>query len=656
MGKKKPKQPAAAQNDDDALLEEAIKAAAAARIEEAAAAAQTGCSTAAQLKMPLRSLKERDGRDGSLTEANGRLFYNLLSCLSELALPRLNSARAQLGKPPLTWNVVDQQANDLFTRGQLQEYVLGHVDELTTAVASGQHDRAFSRILGHRNLPRAKAALRGWSLHVDDDFFITGLVDDGAVFVQCVGDHAEHVYVVKALATPFHDMLSRNVEELGDLVPIRTVLLQHGDCITYFSTMLPASFVDGRVRRSDGSGHDKSQKTIDALTARAKRAYARAVETGQVHRQLCAQLVRRVPLSAATSELFNNYDTPYGGQKVGEGDSAVWLPSCPSAATELTVGAFMWLPYSEWADPRREAAMDRVIQGEYVAEGVKRQLAWQIFLKDEERCLLCGKTPFATCCKDAHIARGKSADAASARYYLYDPFDEATADRIYPHAVAASTDGRPFNAAQHLLASPMEVQEIELQVPRHLVELVQDRMNDSPLFLTTMPSAKWDYLGFFPTQFAQAGLLTFGDITIDASGTFKAGAMTARRATALIDALRHLTCDMEVRAPKLTVTPEKHATGLVDLEALESNVSRLSAGLDEDATTTVRKGQFRSYKRCTYCDVVAEPGSKIEMKSCPCNDVLYCSVACQRGHWPTHKKGCTARREKKGKASVAEVD
>lgn len=64
---------------------------------------------------------------------------------------------------------------------------------------------------------------------------------------------------------------------------------------------------------------------------------------------------------------------------------------------------------------------------------------------------------------------------------------------------------------------------------------------------------------------------------------------------------------------------------------LDSHVNYMKGGLQ---TPTIR-----TFKRCS------NPACKNEglLKSCACGLVTYCSPACQRDHWPTHKKGCTHR-------------
>ena len=46
--------------------------------------------------------------------------------------------------------------------------------------------------------------------------------------------------------------------------------------------------------------------------------------------------------------------------------------------------------------------------------------------------------------------------------------------------------------------------------------------------------------------------------------------------------------------------------------------------------------------RCAEC---GEGGAGLKMCNA-CKHVKYCSVACQRGHWPSHKKECKQRAAK----------
>ena len=47
-----------------------------------------------------------------------------------------------------------------------------------------------------------------------------------------------------------------------------------------------------------------------------------------------------------------------------------------------------------------------------------------------------------------------------------------------------------------------------------------------------------------------------------------------------------------------------------------------------------------SIKLCFNCNK-----TKLSLKSCKCRKVLYCSIECQRLHWPQHKSTCTAVRK-----------
>ena len=45
---------------------------------------------------------------------------------------------------------------------------------------------------------------------------------------------------------------------------------------------------------------------------------------------------------------------------------------------------------------------------------------------------------------------------------------------------------------------------------------------------------------------------------------------------------------------------------------------------------------------CAECG--RDEGGGISLKACmSCKDVKYCGAACQKKHWPTHKKACKKR-------------
>lgn len=51
---------------------------------------------------------------------------------------------------------------------------------------------------------------------------------------------------------------------------------------------------------------------------------------------------------------------------------------------------------------------------------------------------------------------------------------------------------------------------------------------------------------------------------------------------------------------------------------------------------------------CAGCKTF-ENDRSLKMKQCPCKTVSYCSEACQRDHWPIHKKSCAIHAKKKKK-------
>ena len=56
------------------------------------------------------------------------------------------------------------------------------------------------------------------------------------------------------------------------------------------------------------------------------------------------------------------------------------------------------------------------------------------------------------------------------------------------------------------------------------------------------------------------------------------------------------------------------------------------------STNAYETSQKESANVCSSCNAMQPP------LRCPCNTAKYCNNACQRAHWPAHKKLCTAVR------------
>ena len=646
MPKKKDKKPL--HDDDDALLDAAI--AANAKVLAAAAPSvaepQISCgSTEVQLSLELRpgGVLGKDGVHGCLHEKDGRLFYDLMACLTTIALPQLNLARAKMKQPPLEWDRFDTQANDLSSRGVVQQYVLGHIDKLVDQAESGAHDAVFESILQRRVQPRDKAILRQWRAHLEADFFVCGFVDDGAVFVQLcesfdgvLADDDQsrdtdlpfpRVFVVKALATPLSEVLRDMAVQLKtDVVAVRTVLLPFRQCVTYMSTMLPPA-----------CAQRWTPARMDAAVARARDAYAQAVARRAVFRQLDRRsgMTSSVAASTATSIVDSRYAAASSsGIKVQPGASGSARMETAPAET-IAVHMTFWMPYEKWDDPRTEAAMQAALHSTEAAsrvEGVKRGIVQRVpFVRQDGGCVFCGGKPCTAGCLRKHEERQRQATRrldGRHEMYFYDPIDEPTADALSKQPVD--------DLFAHMLVSPLAVHEVSVRIPTRHVELVRARLDGEDGLFHRTCRGKWDYKGFFLLCCPGLGMLTFGDVTLSDDGLFAAEAMTARRAHALIEHLKHLTVDLDVSAAQLVAKPHHRAS--IDEETLHENERTLGAGLGK-VQVTIDKDGGRGQRRCAYCGA-AETDQRKLRRCAKCHAVAYCSPACQKDHWKKHRPQC----------------
>ena len=386
---------------------------------------------------------------------------------------------------------------------------------------------------------------------------------------------------------------------------------------------------------------DVSPRDVKALVTRARGAYSRAIEQRCVYRQLSAALARPLEPQAALQPV-----TPYSRDDPSDSTTAAaFAKHSHSSKSTLKVWQMNWAPYADLSDVRTNDALLRAGQGKFLGEGMKRAVTIMVDVHDTEPCLLCGSgIAFERCCKPKVEQRELYAEEKIDGHhetYVYDPIDDATAALLVQMAKSQGS-GERLNVWPHVRISPMEVQEIELTIPQSCVATVRARLDESELFLTTLPGEKWDYLGYFNLVTPGCGMSTFGDVTLSSSGVLRTEAFSAGRTKALVAEMRNLTCDMPVAKPTLKSTPSRH--GQIEIDKLEQNSALLGEGLRLDVDVRVDKKSFARSKRCAYCHALeTELPTDQKFQRCGgCGAVHYCGPSCQKQHWKTHKPQCKA--------------
>jgi hypothetical protein len=328
----------------------------------------------------LRSLPMSWQSTGAVVrESEGRRMYELLGLLGAIVLPEMNAHLAKYGKPPLSWDPFNAAANsDHLVRAKVNKYVIAEIARLTAEVQSGQHNAKARTILGRQLTAVDHETIRGFSAHVEADFFVVGLVRDGAVLVQVPrrtssnssisalneptqNEEEVRVFVVRGLADPLERLLQPLMQEARGLgmkgadgkalkyALIHTVLFSLGDCITYMSTFSPSIESFSTAKQED-----------DAVSM-ATKAYQKAQESGRrIYRTLDVTRDASVLTGVSHSDISHVL-----GDAANQKAAAQQQPSTASSATTTprqsatTAGALLpvqthmilWQPVKDMGRP-----------------------------------------------------------------------------------------------------------------------------------------------------------------------------------------------------------------------------------------------------------------------------------------------------------------
>ena len=196
--------------------------------------------------------------------------------------------------------------------------------------------------------------------------------------------------------------------------------------------------------------------------------------------------------------------------------------------------------------------MSEILQGDHplrlVREGFKTQQYSALSISDKQSCPLCrrifGKLakPFGQCCKEDHVKRvkkGRKRHVGHKTTYSYNPVEQDEGNYL----VRQPPDRNKHNLLENMRFGPLDCSDVKLRIPLESVLEVKWRMDNAPIFLAVM-DYKWLFLGWLPLAIHGGGILSFGDITLDAdSGLFIGGVMTASRCSALIREMHFICSD-----------------------------------------------------------------------------------------------------------------
>jgi len=193
---------------------------------------------------------------------------------------------------------------------------------------------------------------------------------------------------------------------------------------------------------------------------------------------------------------------------------------------------------------------------------------------------------------------------------------------------------------------------------------VDERLKNSYLFHyagQTDPSGHatlYDFFGYFAVPINSMGLVCFGNLNFNRhTGELEVTSLTGNRTAGIIKALFNINTQQFgnysgifqglgyalLKAPAVIATPSRKVKA--DKAALEKNRALLESFLALNnvkyAAASVPES-FVEKDRTRWCDYCRKEPD--DPKKCSrCGIAQYCNSACQKSHWPHHKRECKAK-------------
>lgn len=567
-------------------------------------------------------------------------------------------------------------------------FIWKHINRITDEVDAGDHDTLFLRKVGRRIQDKDKDEIRSWRNHIEDDFVVINHVPHvGSIFVQVgrvvqfeqpglgpVKDdadiHEPRVFCIQGLATPLqelcqdsHNMLMKEFPSLNKYkLPIsflHTTIVPYNKGVSYAVT----------VEQTNRSHYETAQQYVEAVKI-AHECYKsvtlkdeKAKIECKLYDTITPDIVRQAWVRGTNSS--REYEK-WLREEVGKKDDR---PNDPEMS-RLHVSGMIWMPFKNsgnFIDPRTMDAINDIVTSERplkdVREGFKHRITYEVWFNDHEPCPFhrrLGKygnvntKSFAECCKKDHlkrVAKAKKRGESLICTYWYNPPEEEEADCIAEDPIARQS------ILNTIRIGPYDISDLKLRVPLSYVDEVKWRLDNAHMYLPIVDSGveyKWIYLGWIPVGVQGAGLLSFGDVTLNIeTGIFAATAMTAERCSALITRMKEL-CSFgeetgnDVPVEDISLVGTQMGKLKPDKAAMSRNVEQLQEDFDIKASMEIDKVS-RKFRMCGYCgrkeDEDEDDGFKL--LQCACKKTWYCNKEHQKLNWKDHKARCIEIRKGK---------
>ena len=590
---------------------------------------------------------------------------------------------------PLNWPERDGlQIMPDSARTIVLSYIWKHINRITDEIDNGRHDELYLKKVGRRIADADKNEIRSWRNHIEDDFVVVNHVPHkGSLFVQVgrvaafeqkglpgpIQDdsdiHDPRVFFVQGLATPMKEMCETSHNALVKTYPslkkydlpisfLHTTILPFNGGLTYAVT----------AEQTNRSYYETAQQYAAAVKI-AHDCYKSTVLKNQVtsielkcklYDTITTDIVRQAKDKASAN-------ASYAQEKRLREEFRPDDRHNDPEMTCLNVHGMIWMPFANSDgvnDPRTVNVINEVMSErplKEVREGFKHRIVYEVWFNDHEPCpfhrrMGADTTPipsFAECCKKDHlkrVAKARKREESLICSYLYNPVEEEEAECISRDPVARQ------QILSMIRIGPFDVSDVRLRVPLSYLDEVKWRMDNAQIYLPVIDSGveyKWIYLGWIPVAVGGAGLLSFGDITLNTeTGVFAATAMTADRCAALITRMKILCSYGEavgkgIPVEDISLIGTQMGKSKPDKTAMSRNVEQLKEDFDIKASMAIDKVS-RTFRRCQYCGKTEEvENDDFKLLQCLCKKYYYCSKQHQKLNWKDHKATCLEIREGK---------
>mmetsp|Transcript_19665 Transcript_19665/g.32244 ORF Transcript_19665/g.32244 Transcript_19665/m.32244 type:complete len:661 (+) Transcript_19665:95-2077(+) len=621
-------------------------------------------------------------KHGRMPRDDGIKFYALLDLLAHIVIDDVERERrwSESTYIPFHWPERDglQKMPDS-ARSIVLTHIWKNINRISDEIDNGDHDGLFLRKVGRRIQDADKDEIRSWRNHIEDDFIVINHVPHvGSIFVQVgrvvqfeqkiagsVKDetdiHEPRVFCVQGLATPMQELLQGSHTMLMEAYPS---LEKYGLPISFcHATLLPYSkgvTYAVTLEQTNRSYYETPQQYAEAVKI-ATDCYKKAILKDQTTTIQCTLYDTITPAIArrawekGTNKISHEYEKWLREEALG-GDEREKDPEM----TLLRVSGIIWMPFknsANFTDPRSMDAIQEIMTSKRplknVREGFKHRITWEVWCNDHEPCPFHRQlgggdvdTPsFAECCKKDHLKRVEKARKRDEKLiceYWYNPVEEEEAEAIAQDVVARQNILNTLRIGSH------DVSDLRLRVPLSYVDKVKWRMDNAQIYVPIIDSEvelKWIYVGWIPVGVQDAGLLSYGDVTLNTeTGIFAATAMTADRCSALITRMKYICSYGEeigegIPVEDISLVGTRMGKSKPDKAAMSRNIDQLQEDFDIKASMEIDKVSH-TYRTCAYCGKIETGQDDFKLLQCACKKYHYCSKEHQKLNWKDHKAIC----------------